>query len=40
MWKDMLMVLFNLIDYNHSGMIYFISMMFVSQIYYRFYKSE
>lgn len=21
MWKDMLMVLFNLIDYNHSGFI-------------------
>lgn len=25
MWKDMLMVLFNLIDYNHSGTVKFVN---------------
>jgi hypothetical protein len=39
MWKDMLMVLFNLIDYNHSGRIDFILMIIYRKIYNRFYKS-
>jgi len=32
MWKDMLLALFNLIDYNHSGLFFFFVVIWKKQI--------